>query len=575
MENKQIIKLLKQTTKLMELFGENDFKIRSYNSAVFNIEKADVRLADLSQEALNKIDGIGKSISATIYEIATTGQYSYLNELREKTPAGVLDMMQLSGFGPKKVKLLWEELQIETLEDLIQACKENKVATLKGFAEKTQAQLMVAAKFRIGTRGFLHFREAELLAKEIIEFLTGFSNSNLIGVTGGIRRKLETINVVEILIATNEKSKVIKTFKEKVDFEINPKLSGPLKLTLIHLSTKVTVDVLFCKEEDFVNELYRTSASPRHLSHILGSGESIYTELKKRRFASEEAFYKEIGLPFIPVELREGLWEFDLAAQGNVPKLVVVDDLKGILHNHSTYSDGAHTLEQMATYCKSLGYQYLGISDHSKTAVYANGLSENRVKEQHQEIDLLNQQLAPFRILKGIESDILNDGSLDYSDEILETFDFVVASIHAQLNMDEQTATERLIKAIANPYTTMLGHPTGRLLLKRKGYPINHKAVIDACAEYGVIIEINAHPWRLDLDWRHVKYALDKGVKIAVNPDAHEEKGYHDMYYGVCVGRKAALSAEDTFNALSLDEVVSYFDKRKERASVLLQNKNI
>ncbi|MFT4740075.1 MAG: DNA polymerase (family 10), partial [Marivirga sp.] len=348
-----------------------------------------------------------------------------------------------------------------------------------------------------------------------------------------------------------------------------------LKLTLIHLSTKVTVDVLFCKEEDFVNELYRTSASPRHLSHILGSGESIYTELKKRRFASEEAFYKEIGLPFIPVELREGLWEFDLAAQGNVPKLVVVDDLKGILHNHSTYSDGAHTLEQMATYCKSLGYQYLGISDHSKTAVYANGLSENRVKEQHQEIDLLNQQLAPFRILKGIESDILNDGSLDYSDEILETFDFVVASIHAQLNMDEQTATERLIKAIANPYTTMLGHPTGRLLLKRKGYPINHKAVIDACAEYGVIIEINAHPWRLDLDWRHVKYALDKGVKIAVNPDAHEEKGYHDMYYGVCVGRKAALSAEDTFNALSLDEVVSYFDKRKERASVLLQNKNI
>ena len=256
---------------------------------------------------------------------------------------------------------------------------------------------------------------------------------------------------------------------------------------------------------------------------------------------------------------------FFLARENKIPVLLQDADLKGILHNHSTYSDGKHSLRQMAEHCKALGFEYLGISDHSRTASYAGGLEIEKVLKQHQEIDELNQELAPFRIFKGIESDILGDGSLDYPEEILASFDFIVSSVHSILNMDQKRATERLIRAISNPYTTILGHPTGRLLLRREGYPIDHKAVIDACAAHGVVIEINANPWRLDLDWRWVRYAMEQGVKLAINPDAHEMDGYEDMKYGVLVGRKGGLTKEMTLNALSGDEIASYFASRKSR----------
>ena len=569
MENKQIIKLIKQTTKLMELYGENDFKIRSYNSAIFNIEKANLRLADLSEDELSNIDGIGKSIAGSLNEIIQSGEYTYLNELTAKTPKGVLEMLQLSGFGPKKVKLIWEKLEIETLEELVEACKKDQIAQLKGFAKKTQEQLLEAAEFTISNRGKLHFREAEKLANDLKEQMAQMEGVGQVEVTAEVRRKMPVISAVEMLVVTDQKAAVIKYFKALPEFDIQAKLSGPLKLALQHNHYGIEVLIHFCKAEDFINELYRSSANPLHLSLSWKEGETIYDALKEQAFPSEEAIFQSLDIPFIPVELREGLWEQAMIEQDGIPQLVEMQDLKGIMHNHSTYSDGAHSLRQMAEYCKELGYEYLGISDHSKTAVYASGLTEDAVKKQHAEIDELNKELAPFKIFKGIESDILNDGSLDYSEEVLASFDFIVASIHAQLNMDEQKATERLIKAIANPYTTMLGHPTGRLLLKRKGYPINHKAVIDACAEHGVIIEINAHPWRLDLDWKHVRYALEKGVKISINPDAHEQKGYHDMYYGLCVGRKAGLTAKDTFNAFDKATVEAHFKARKERAKTI------
>jgi DNA polymerase (family 10) len=282
--------------------------------------------------------------------------------------------------------------------------------------------------------------------------------------------------------------------------------------------------------------------------------------------ASESAFFEKAGLPWIPEELREGYIEFDLAKAGKIPQLLEDKDLKGILHNHSTYSDGKHTLRQMAEYCKELGYEYLGISDHSRTAFYAGGLEIEKVQKQHQEIDQLNKELAPFRIFKGIESDILTDGSLDYPEEVLASFDFIVSSIHSNLGMDRKKATARLINAIMNPYTTILGHPTGRLLLRREGYPIDHKAVIDACALHNVVIEINANPWRLDLDWRWVNYAVDKGVKLSINPDAHEMGGYADMKYGVIAGRKGGLTKDMTFNAMSADEIGKYFQDRKSKS---------
>jgi DNA polymerase (family 10) len=321
----------------------------------------------------------------------------------------------------------------------------------------------------------------------------------------------------------------------------------------------------FCAASDFLWKKMSFSSSKSHLLSLVDESETIAEKLMKKDYLSEVEFFSKNKLQYIPAEMREGFGEVDLAKEQKIPVLVEESDLKGILHNHSTYSDGKHSLRQMAEYCKSLGYEYLGISDHSRTASYAGGLEIEKVLKQHAEIDQLNQELAPFRIFKGIESDILGDGSLDYPEEVLASFDFIVSSVHSILNMDIQRATERLIRAISNPFTTILGHPTGRLLLRREGYPIDHKAVIDACAAHQVVIEINANPWRLDLDWRWVRYAMDQGVRLSINPDAHEMDGYADMKYGVLVGRKGGLTKEMTLNSLSGDEIAAYFAQRKAK----------
>tara|TARA_R110002012_G_scaffold109617_2_gene253655 strand:+ start:5604 stop:7316 length:1713 start_codon:yes stop_codon:yes gene_type:complete len=566
LENKQIIKILKNTAKLMELHGENDFKIKSYQSAIFKLERFNKSLAGMDLTELQNIEGVGKSLAQSITQISQNGSFDVFDELSNKTPEGILEMIQLSGFGPKKIKLIWDQLNIDNLEDLLIACKENRVASLKGFGEKTQVKLMEAVEFKLNWRGYVHYREAIQLAEKIIEDLVKIEGVIELSITSDLRRKMEVIKPLELLIATENKAKLVQFVAKNENYELDKKNSGPLSLRFKFKPLKAEIKLIFTSKNQFTNELFKTTANPKHLNFELEDGKTFHSILNEKLFASEEEIYKAAGLPFIVPELREGLWEFDWAKEKKMPALVEMKDLKGILHNHSTYSDGKNSLEEMAVYCKDLGYEYLGISDHSKTATYANGLQEFRVKKQHEEIDELNKKLAPFKIFKGIESDILNDGSLDYANDVLESFDFVVSSIHSPLSMDEKTATERLLNAIANPFTTILGHPTGRLLLQRKGYPINHKAVIDACAEYGVVIEINAHPWRLDLDWRYVRYALDQGVQISINPDAHETIGYHDMYYGLCVGRKAGLTAKDTLNAKSLNDLSKYFKDRKASA---------
>jgi DNA polymerase (family 10) len=566
LENKQIIKILKNTAKLMELHGENDFKVKSYQSAIFNLERFDRSLAVMNADELQKIEGIGKSLAQSIYQINEQGSFELFDDLSSITPEGILEMIQLSGFGPKKIKVIWVELGIDNLEDLLIACNENKVAGLKGFGDKTQVKLKEAVEFKLSWRGYIHYREAETLAQYIIEELKSIDGVYDVSVTSETRRKVEVIKPLEILVAIENKAKIIQYVMKNEAFLLDKKNSGPVSLKFLYIPLKAEIHLIFTSKDQFVNDLFKTTAHPKHLNAEFEDQKTLSHVLKEKHFSSEEDIYNEIGLPYIVPELREGLWELDWARQKSIPELVEMNDLKGILHNHSTYSDGKNSLEEMANYCKELGYEYLGISDHSKTASYANGLQEFRVKKQHEEIEQLNKKLAPFKIFKGIESDILNDGSLDYSDEVLESFDFVVSSIHSPLNMNEKTATNRLIRAISNPFTTILGHPTGRLLLQRKGYPVNHKAIIDACANYGVVIEINAHPWRLDLDWRYVRYALDQGVQISINPDAHETNGYHDMYYGLCVGRKAGLTAAETFNAKNRDELSKYFEDRKKSA---------
>jgi len=322
--------------------------------------------------------------------------------------------------------------------------------------------------------------------------------------------------------------------------------------------------VWISEPENFGNMLIRHTGSLNHLELIFKGDKNLLEYLSDQPFATEEEAYQALEQPYITPELREGQFETRVIKEGKVPELIEEKNLRGIIHNHSNYSDGRNTLREMAEGCRNMGMEYLGISDHSQTAVYANGLTPERVALQHEEIDRLNKELAPFKIFKGIESDILDDGSLDYEEDVLSSFDFIVASVHAQMTMSEGKATERLINAIKNPFTTMLGHPTGRLILKRDGYPVDHKAVIQACAENAVIIEINANPMRLDLDWRWVLEAQEKGVLISINPDAHAVEQYQLMYYGVGIGRKAGLRKEMTFNSRTVEEVEKYFMERKE-----------
>lgn len=565
LENKDIANIIKKTAKLMELFGENDFKIRSYQNAVFALEKIDQRLIDLSKDELEKIDGIGKSIATAIAEISTTGSLDALNKMMEQTPKGVLDMMGISGIGPKKIRILWKELGVETLDELKEACVQGKIAKLKGFGEKTQENILESVNYLMANKGKLHYATARKAADEILTQLQ-LEFTDRTAIAGDLRRRLEVIDRITF-VTSIEGSKLKKYLASTPSFELQEKISGPFSIKAQYKKEGISCEFHLSDSQNFENILLRKSSSIRHLSFPLPNGHTLSELLNTQSFANEAAIYEAAKLPYIAPELREGLFEWELTKDGQSPRLVEDKDLKGILHNHSTYSDGKHSLKEMAVHCKDLGYQYLGISDHSKTAQYAGGLYENKIKEQHAEIARLNEELGPdFVIFKGIESDILPDGSLDYATEVLASFDFIVASVHAGLNMDVKKATERLITAISNPFTTILGHPTGRLLLRREGYPIDHKAVIDACAEYGVIIEINANPWRLDLDWRWVHYAIQKNVMISINPDAHEKDGYLDMQYGVCIGRKGGLTKEMTFNALGAEQVAEHFKKRKQRA---------
>jgi DNA polymerase (family X) len=559
-----ILRQLKLTIKLMELHDENPFKIRSLQSAVNNIDRGEIDIEGKSPQELQNLPGIGKSLADTIVSLQTTGSFPGLDELLAKTPSGILEVLEIKGLGPKKVKALLEELNITSTHELMEACQSGQVAKIKGFGEKTQESIIQSLQFKEANQGKWLYADLEAYMDELVnEIKKNTLVADMVPV-GEYGRKLEIIDQVEWLIATDDRKQVLHALGKISSLERDRKISSPFTWRGKLTSPEVRMVFHFSDPADLIlQKIVRTSAKAHMLHHVQGGKSLVEIIREEPHYYSEAEAYEKAGLPLIPAELREGLIEFDLAKSGKIDHLVVDSDLRGILHNHSTYSDGKHTLRQMAEHCRDLGYEYLGISDHSRTAFYAGGLEIERVQQQHREIDLLNQELAPFRIFKGIESDILIDGSLDYPEDVLSTFDFVVASVHSSLNMDVKKATQRLLKAIESPYTTILGHPTGRLLLRRGGYPIDHKAIIQACADHGVVIEINANPWRLDLDWRWVQEAMDKGVKLSINPDAHEMEGYADMRYGVIAGRKGGLTKDMTFNALSLKEMEAYLQQRK------------
>ncbi|HEY1047488.1 MAG TPA: helix-hairpin-helix domain-containing protein, partial [Bacteroidia bacterium] len=552
--NHDISEILTRYAKLYELHDGNPFKVKSYAGAAYNIKKIGEPLEDKTEEELFKVPQLGKSIAPKVYEIIKTGTFKELEDLMAATPEGVIDILKVKGLGPKKVEVLWKDVGITSIPELLDACRENRLVEIKGFGHKTQAQILSDIEFKFSNEGKFHWAKMESIVAFLDDVFNDMDEVLQFEVCGDFRRMNDIVNSIDYLLVCDN----LETVSERLcngNFELLDCVDG--HFTLLYLEA-VTINLYQSTYEDWGNDLLQKTATLEHLEKI-GFTES------SPKFDNEEDLYQSLGFPYILPELREGLRELEVLERQD--KLIKYDELKGVLHNHTTYSDGLHTLEEMANAAKGMGLQYLGICDHSQTAAYANGLKPERVLDQMKAIDALNEKYAKsgsdFRVYKGIESDILGDGSLDYDESMLKMFDLVVASVHSNLKMDIEKAHQRLMKAIENSYTTILGHPTGRLLLMRPGYPVDHHYIIDACIANKVAIELNAHPYRLDLDWRFIDYALNKGGIISINPDAHQKEGLSDMRYGVNVARKGYLTAENCLNAKSRSDFEQYLEYSK------------
>jgi DNA polymerase (family 10) len=543
MDNYAIADNFSMLSKLMDIHGENSFKAKSYAAAAFTIEKLPMQLAATEPNKIFAIKGIGESVGQKILEQLTTGKLKALEEYYAKTPAGVVEMLNIKGIGPKKIATIWKQMEIETIGELLYACNENRLTLFKGFGEKTQQSVKESIEFYMGTLGSYLYQQIETYALAVHKTFTKTFGKNAFVITGAFRRQLEVIDQLEwvTLVGKDE----LTAFFAKHQFDT---VEDNASYMAFRGPENVTLGFHFSAEAYFFNQLFITSCSEAFLeAFIQTTGWDA-----SQPYASEEEIFQGCKCVYIEPYLREAAITVQLALDKKIPQVIQVNDIKGIIHSHSKWSDGMNSLEEMATACIEQGYEYLVISDHSKTAGYAQGLPVERVLAQHQQINELNKQYAPFKIFKSIESDILADGSLDYDNDILYTFDIVIASIHSNLKMTEEKAMMRLMNAISNPCTSILGHMTGRLLLSRNGYPVDHKAIIDACAKYNVAIELNAHPRRLDIDWRWMHYALEQNVLISINPDAHNIDGYHDCKYGVLVAQKAGLTKEQNLSSFSL-----------------------
>lgn len=573
MTNSEIVDLLELTGRLMELHDRDAFKTRTFQTAAFNLDKSTADLANLPVEELIKLPGVGKSVAQKIREIAETGRLTDLDELLAQTPGGVLDMFRIKGLGVKKVRTLWRELGIDNLRALQQAGENGEIAKIKGFGASTQEKILAALEFMQEQQGKVRMDKAALMANLLRDELT--KHFDRVDISGQVRRKAQEVDTVQLLVQTSDPVSAMLTLGQLPNLEQNEAESSPFAWRGRLTGFDVPVEFLLYPAEQMNRQLFIQTAAEPHLQQVGEGGASllqiayasVVSEVTDKETSEvEQAIYARAGLPYIVPEMREDDFAFRWASRHQNDELVTWEDLRGTLHNHSTWSDGKQSVAAMAVYCRELGLTYFGITDHSKTASYAGGLDSDRVRQQQGEIDQLNAGFGTdFRIFKGIESDILSDGSLDYDDATLATFDYVVASVHQTLTMTLEKATTRLLRAIENPYTTILGHPTGRLLLAREGYPIDHRAIIDACADHNVIIEINASPYRLDIDWRWIDYAMQQGVMLSINPDAHDLAGLLDMHYGVAIGRKGGLTKAMTFNALTLEEMIDYLEKRRSK----------
>ncbi|WP_143310379.1 DNA polymerase/3'-5' exonuclease PolX [Chitinophaga vietnamensis] len=561
MDNYSIADNFSLLSKLMDIHGENSFKAKSFASAAFTIEKLPTQLKDTPREDIFRIKGIGESTGKSILEMLDTQQFGLLDHYLQVTPPGILEIMKIKGLGPKKIATIWKELEVETMGELLYACNENRLLLLKGFGEKTQDNVRQNIEFYLSNRHRFLFAEVEAIGNNLEKQLQELFAPAKVALTGAFRRNLPIIDEIEILIAAPA-----DTIQQKLaalpGLQLQSATNGDSVWTL---EERIKVVTHACEAADFYQQLFLTTGAPAFIDQFNAAGG--HTALLQAN--SEEDIFTAAGMDYIEPCLREGGAEIAQARQHQLPALITTADIKGIIHSHSQWSDGLDTLEEMALAARNQGFEYLAISDHSRSAFYANGLDAERVLAQQSQIDELNQQLAPFRIFKSIEADILNDGALDYPDEILATFDLVIASVHSNLKMTEDKAMARLLKAIENPYTTILGHMTGRLLLSRNGYPVDHKAIIDACAAHNVAIELNAHPRRLDIDWTWLSYAREKNVLISIDPDAHSIKGFHDVHYGALAARKGGITKANNLSSFSADMLGNYLINRKKSKNLL------
>ncbi len=551
-DNKHVAAQFSMLSKLMEIHGENSFKSKSYAIAAFNIEKLPVRLSDVPREKIFSFKSIGEAIGKKIINILDTGKLTQLDELITKTPPGVYEMLMIKGLGPKKIATIWKEMEIESLGELLYACNENRLSMYKGFGEKTQKSVQESIEFYQLNQGSYLYSEAEQYALAIDTKIKEAYPDELVELTGEFRRQLEIINLLEwvttvrpehlIRIVASLAYELQEQHESSITFKGTEGLTLQFHLASIH-SFYPTLLETSCSEE-FLNAC-------KEKSNLNMSG----------NYSSEQDLFASMHLPYVYPYMRESAAILDNPVMEPV---IQPGDIRGIIHCHSNWSDGSNTIEELIKACMALQMEYLVLSDHSKSAFYANGLQEGRIREQHLYIDELNEKFKPFRIFKSIECDILNDGSLDYPDSILSTFDLVIASVHSNFKMSREKADARLLRAIENPYTTILGHMTGRLLLSRNGYPVDHETIIDACAINKVAIELNAHPRRLDIDWRWINQAVKKGVMISINPDAHYVHRLNDTRYGVLAAQKAGLVPANNLSSHSLPAFETYLATKKE-----------
>ena len=566
-----IVDVLKKIAILLELKGENAFKIRAYRTGSEIVETYSGDIIKLAlDDDLKGIKGIGTALAQKIHELAATGKLEYFENLKNEFPQSIFDLFKISNLGPKKIKILYDQLGIDSISKLKQFCKSGEVGEISGFAKKSVSKILDSISFHEDNANTFRLGDVAPIAENILEFLRSHPDTEQAAIAGSYRRGKEILHDLDFIVSTKSPESIIHSFAN-MDTVVEIISNGSTKSS-IRLDNGLQCDLRAVSNAEYPFTLNYFTGSKGHNIQVraiaLKKGYKLneYGLIPKTdadadssisgSIHTESDLYEALGLKMIHPCLRENSGELEAASENKLPELVILENLRGTFHNHTTASDGKNTLEEMANAAKDLGLQYLGISDHSKSSVQANGLSEEKLLAQIKEIQSLNNSCPnDFRIFSGVECDILKDGSLDYDDEILAKLDYCVASVHSSFSLTEKEMTARIIKAIENPYVTMIGHLTGRLLLSRKPYSVDVSKVIDACASNHTHIEINANPRRLDMDWRWWRQARDKGVKCSINPDAHRTEHFQFLHFGVKIAQKGWLGPNDVINCLPLDEI--------------------